>query len=268
MGACSHPRPSNDTPVIPRESFMLIAHRGASAYAPENTLSALKKAMALGANFLEIDVHQSLDHEIVAIHDDTVDRTTNGIGRVADLTLSEIKRLDAGFWFNATFLDTRIPTLREVINILKPGTKLIIDVKGDSTSSQGIEKRIAAIIQEKQFETQVVFKSFNLKTLARFQAIMPQVPRLYVFVRNTPALNFTIDGGLHFGNIYENPTKSTLFQAHQWFLNHVVVKKAQAEKIKMIAWQVNTKKEIQAILALGVDGIETDYPDRVLQFLD
>ena len=249
------------------DDFAIIAHRGASGYAPENTLPALKMALELGANYLEVDVHQSHDQQIMVIHDARVNRTTNGLGQVVDMTLKELKQLDAGSWFDPKFAGTSIPTLEEVLEILTPKTKLIIEIKGRPQQYPHIEKDIVALVRKKQRQEQVIYKSFNHITLQRFQALSPQTARLYVFLLNISPLKFTIDVSLRFGNIYNNPSNAQLFQAHRWFLSRKQVKKSHAHAIKMIAWHVNTLEEIRAMLLLGVNGIETNYPDRVLSCL-
>jgi len=99
--------------------LLLIAHRGASGYAPENTLAAFRKAVAMGLGFIETDLQLSRDARFVAIHDDTVNRTTNGQGSVHDLTLAELRRLDAGSWFGSSFVGERIPTLEETLEFAK-----------------------------------------------------------------------------------------------------------------------------------------------------
>ena len=111
-------------------SFTIIAHRGASAYAPENTLAAFDKALDLGAAHVEFDLHFSADGQVVVIHDDTVDRTTNGSGAVAALTLAQLKSLDAGSWFAAQFSEERIPTLVELLERYKDRLHFHIEVKG------------------------------------------------------------------------------------------------------------------------------------------
>ena len=99
--------------------MLVIAHRGASGHAPENTLAAFKRALALGATFIETDLQLSRDSHFVAIHDDTVNRTTNGQGKVHDLSLAELRRLDAGSWFGSEFTGERIPTLDEILEFSK-----------------------------------------------------------------------------------------------------------------------------------------------------
>jgi len=99
--------------------MLVIAHRGASGHAPENTLAAFKRALALGATFIETDLQLSRDARFVAIHDDTVNRTTNGQGKVHDLSLADLRRLDAGSWFGSEFTGERIPTLEEILEFAK-----------------------------------------------------------------------------------------------------------------------------------------------------
>jgi glycerophosphoryl diester phosphodiesterase len=250
-----------------KDNFILVAHRGASGYAPENTLPALRKAIELGANYLEIDVHQSKDNHVVAIHDFDVDRTTDGSGDVKDLTIDEIKELDAGSWFNPKFAGTKIPTLQEVIDILNENVKLIIEVKGGSEEYPGIEENIVSIVKQNRIESQVIFKSFNLEVLELFKKLAPEIPRLYVFVLHFSELNLTLDKWIDFTDIYDNPADAQYFQAHRWFITESLIEKAHANSIKIIVWNVNTEDEIKSILNLGVDGIETDYPDRVTPYL-
>jgi len=102
-----------------KNTVLVIAHRGASGYAPENTLAAFKRALALGATFIETDLQLSRDSHFVAIHDDTVNRTTNGQGKVHDLSLADLRRLDAGSWFGSEFTGERIPTLEEILEFSK-----------------------------------------------------------------------------------------------------------------------------------------------------
>ena len=104
--------------TLPNDDFMIIAHRGASGSAPENTIPAIIKGINDGANYIEIDVHQTLDNKIIAIHDYSVDRTTNSEGDVKDLTYAEIKKMDAGKWFSDEFEGTKVPLLEEIFNII------------------------------------------------------------------------------------------------------------------------------------------------------
>ena len=124
----------------------IVAHRGASAYAPENTLAAFRKAIELGADVLELDVHQSIDNQLVVIHDGTVDRTTSGKGTVKDCTVAALKQLDAGSWFSPQFSGERIPTLEEVFGSTPDSINLLIELKAGSDEYPGIEGRLVDMI--------------------------------------------------------------------------------------------------------------------------
>ena len=113
-------------------AFLNIAHRGASAYAPENTFSTFDKALALGINHIELDVHFNSDRHVVVIHDDTVNRTTNGSGRVASQTLAQLRALDAGSWFGPQYSEERIPSLDEVLERYKGKAHFHIEIKAQA----------------------------------------------------------------------------------------------------------------------------------------
>jgi len=130
--------------------MLIIAHRGASAYEPENTLRAIEKALDFHADMIEIDVRMSKDNQIVVIHDDTVNRTTNGIGRVVDLTLEKLKKLDAG-------KGERIPTFEEVINYVKEIAILVVEIKVTN-----IEKSVVKIVEREGIEKGVMITIFQL----------------------------------------------------------------------------------------------------------
>src|SRR6266705_642345 len=118
------------TQLLPPQDFLIIAHRGASSYAPENTIVAFDLALQMGASHLELDVHLTRDDSLVVIHDDTVDRTTNGTGPVAHQMLAALQALDAGSWFGEAFVGVRIPTLAEVLTSYHGRVHLHIELKG------------------------------------------------------------------------------------------------------------------------------------------
>lgn len=242
---------------------LVIAHRGASAHAPENTLAALRHAIAVRAHALEIDVRQSKDGHLVLMHDATVDRTTNGTGSVADLTLTELKTLDAGSWFDRQFADERIPTLDEVIDLLDSATLLIIEVKGDSSTYPDIERNVVDAIKRRGVERQVVLKSFQQDVLERFRSMAPEIPRLYVYAFHIPLLGLIIDTGISAGSVFE--VDATYLQPHWFLLSRSFVRKAHARGFKVVAWGVNSEEQMRKAIDYGVDGIETDHPERLLQ---
>src|SRR6266478_9162803 len=157
-----------------RESsgVLVIGHRGASGHAPENTLAAFKKAVALGATFVETDLHLSRDAHFVAIHDATVNRTTNGQGAVHDMTLAELRRLDAGSWFGSEFAGERIPTIEEILEFAnKHDVVFYLEMK--PSGSWGGEHALISVLRESGEIARTVVISFDAAILAGVRKIEP-----------------------------------------------------------------------------------------------
>lgn len=238
---------------------MVIAHRGFSGTAPENTLIAFKKALDLGVDMIELDVHLSKDAEVVVIHDETLNRTTNGKGKVAEYTLKELKQLDAGSFLSPQFSGERIPTLREVLQIVKGRIPLAIELKkGDMGRYTIIDLADRAFqeIEKMGMLNQVIFASFELSAIERIQERNPHIP---------VALNF--------GKEWNFPEEMTggksisVLSCRARVLNPYNISTAHKQGIKVLAWTLNTEEEMEQFLRLGVDGIITNYPDRLIKIL-
>ena len=242
----------------------VIAHRGASAYAPENTLAAFKKAVELRADILELDIHQSKDSQIVVIHDATVDRTTNGTGEVKSHTIDELKKLDAGSWFSPTFAGEKIPLLHEVFDNTPDSILLLIEFKQGSLKYPGIEQRVVQLVREKKAEHRVILKSFEDDVLEKVRSLAPEIPRLKIIVTETPFLKIIIEHGINFGTVLDD---SVQYLQHHWFgLSEGFVNEAHQKGYKVFAWDVNSEQRMRDLISIDVDGIETDYSDK-LRFL-
>jgi len=154
----------------------LFAHRGASAYAPENTLVAFELAAHQNADAIELGAKLSRDGQVVVIHDQTVDRTTDGSGKVGELTLAEIKELDAGSTYDQAFRGEKIPTLNEVFEAV--GGKLVINIELTNYASplDGLPKKVATLTQAHALENHVLFSSFNPIALFKIHKLLPSVP--------------------------------------------------------------------------------------------
>jgi glycerophosphoryl diester phosphodiesterase len=137
-----------------------IAHRGCSSAAPENTMAAFQKAIELGVEGIELDVHQSKDGELVVIHDATLSRTTSGRGYVNDLNWSELQQLDAGSWFEVEYASERLPKLEDVLNLLKGRSTVFIEIKQGRKPYPGIEERVMACIEKLNMQQHVFIHSF------------------------------------------------------------------------------------------------------------
>jgi glycerophosphoryl diester phosphodiesterase len=157
-------------------STRILAHRGFSAAAPENTLAAFRSAIEAGADGFELDVHMTKDGELVVIHDETVDRTTNGTGWIKDLTLVEIKRLDAGSWYSSQFTDERIPTLREVLDLIKDSNHTVnIELKNNLIAYPKLEEKVLREVDRADMEKRVVLSSFNHTSIYNLHLLRPTV---------------------------------------------------------------------------------------------
>lgn len=249
----------------PTQILLIIAHRGASAVAPENTIIAFKKAVELHANAIELDLRQTKDGQLVVLHDATVNRTTNGRGNIANMTLSEVKELDAGGWFDTRFKNERVPTLHEVIEILDTATILIIEIKEGNETYPGIEEQVLDIVKTNRLEGQVILKSFDQKVLSRIKKKAPQIRLLYVYVFTIPWLCVTVDRGVSTGDLFD--LNVDYLQPHKIFISRSFVNRAQERGFKVIAWGVEDEGTMKKMIDLGVDGIETGFPDKLYNLL-
>ena len=230
--------------------IMVTAHRGASGYCPENTLSSFKKAIELKAGIIELDVHRSLDGEIVVIHDDKVDRTTNGKGKVKELTLKELQSYDAGAWFAPEFKGEHIPTLREVIKLIKGKILLNIEIK-----AEGCEEGIVKIVKEEKIIDQIIVSSFHHQFLKKIKKINPQI-KTAALVTYSPDLKSIVED-----------IKADALNIRWEFLNESILKKAHQLGLEVNVWTVNDREAMKKMIELGVDGIITNYPDKLLELL-
>ena len=167
--------PGNVGRFLNYERPLIIAHRGASSLAPENTLAAVQKALDLKVDVVEIDVHRSSDGELVVLHDATLDRTTTGSGPVKQYSLEEVKSFDAGSWFSPSFVEERIPTLREVLEKTKDQATLLIELKGERT-----EVRTVELVKELGMTDQVIIQSFDFLQIQKAKQKAPEIPTVFL----------------------------------------------------------------------------------------
>ncbi|TRO53368.1 glycerophosphodiester phosphodiesterase [Candidatus Bathyarchaeota archaeon] len=219
-----------------------IGHRGAKGHAPENTLKSFSKAVELGCDMTELDVHLGGSGELVVIHDETVDRTTDGSGAVANHTLRELKRLDAG-------QGERIPTLEEVLKLLKGRIMLNIELKGLGTAEPVYE--LMQYVGWRRDD--LLITSFEWDMLTQYRASDPDArlgPLTYGNLKG--AMNFAETVGAYSINPYYG------------HINAKYVEEAHTKGFKVYPWTVNNPEDIAQVIKLGVDGVISDYPDRVL----
>ncbi|MDW8069282.1 MAG: glycerophosphodiester phosphodiesterase [Anaerolineae bacterium] len=239
-----------------------IAHRGASAVAPPNTLAAFRRAADLGADGVELDVHLSADGVPVVIHDFTVDATTDGSGRVRDLPLAALKALDAGSRFDPAFAGERIPTLEEVF--AEVGGRLLVNVELKSMPGNdypGLEAAVAALIRRHGLTNRVLVSSFNPFALRRFRREMPEVPIGFLYETAPLSCAARLAAAL----VGLRPQA-----VHPWWrmITPQTVRWAHARGRRIVAWTVDDPAAIARLAAWGVDAIITNHPDRMYRTLE
>jgi len=215
--------------------MMIIGHRGAKALEPENTLRALRRGMDC-ADFVEIDVRMSSDSELVVIHDPTLERTTNGTGRVGDHTLRELRELDAG-------KGEKIPTLSEVLELTWGSSGLVLEIKEPGTEHQ-ISREVARCRPDR-----LLIVSFHEESIAAISRILPDVATGIIISEKNPA---TIANARIFG--------ATAILTKVTVLEPAMVTEAHEKGLVVISWTLNTRKDYHAAEMIGVDGIATDDP--------
>jgi glycerophosphoryl diester phosphodiesterase len=261
MIACPDSQSKDLVPIpwIGKFPVFAIAHRGFSGEAPENTLAAFKRAIEVGSDMIELDVHLSKDGEVIVIHDDTLKRTTTGNGRVADFNLQELRKLDAGFWSGSQFRGEKIPTLKEVFELTRDNILLHIELKeGDLGQYNLIDltDRTLKEVERAGMLDQVLFGSFNLSAVDRIREKYPRLPVALIY--NKPwSLPQEAMGG----------RPLPVLSCSETVLNQANLSKAHEQGIKVFVWTPNTEAHIERFLNIGVDGIVTNYPDRLIKIL-
>jgi glycerophosphoryl diester phosphodiesterase len=234
----------------------IIAHRGSKGTHPENTLAAFKEAIRVGADGIELDVQQTKDHQLVVIHDETLERTTNGQGAVGESTLAEIKQLDAGTWFIENPLVQEIPTLEEVLALLvqeKFQGFLNIELKTDKVHYEGIEQRVVTLMNTNQWAFDYMYSSFYFKSLEKIHEIDRKSKLASVFRTaaedEQQAYQASFIEGIH-PNI-------------QWVLTHLDEVKKYPKSIR--PWTVNEIEQMKLFLRYQLAGFHTDFPEKAVK---
>ena len=236
---------------------LVFGHRGAKAYAPMNTLPSFALAIEQGADGIELDVRLSRDGELVIMHDDRVDATTDGTGLVGDQTLAQLRALDAGAWFGEAFRGTHIPTLDEVFEFVGKRTRINVEIKAETSRSQGVESKVAEAIRRHGLARSVIISSFNPLVLRRFRAAMPDVPIGYLYSKDTPQWVSHLTIGL--GHEALNPHSSLVDVRYMVW--------ARQSGFRVNTWTVNDPARAVELRELGVDCIITDAPDTIIAAL-
>ena len=232
----------------------IFAHRGSKGTHPENTLASFKEAVHVGSDGIELDVHLTKDGQLVVIHDETVDRTTNGTGEIRNLTLAKIKDLDAGSWYNATFAGEKIPTLEEVLLLLKElgfNGQLNIELKTDIIQYEGLVEKCLALQGTQTWPFAIVYSSFNPYTLVELKKIKPSQEIGLLF----ESKEWANKGDAILKKESYHPDLKLLDWTLDWNKNQLPLR----------VWTVNEDKDINRCFELQIEAIFTDYPEKALK---
>lgn len=238
---------------------LIIGHRGSPYRAPENTLASFRTALEKRVDGIEFDCQLSKDGHVVVVHDETVERTTDGWGRVRDLTLAELKSLDAGSWFDEQFVGERIPTLEEVLDFLAPsGVLLMVEIKSESYPSSllgdpSLSAKVVASLKKRGLVERTILTSSNPMVLWQAKQMEPRLARGLSFQHNpTPLPNR--------GWFIPLVRPHALIPEHG-MVNPEYVQRAKGKGFRLFAWTPNEPSKMRRLFGLGLDGIVTDRPD-------
>lgn len=241
---------------------LVVAHRGFSGRAPENTLAAFELALKSGADMIECDVRVTRDGEVVAFHDRTLDRTTNGKGRIENWTLKDLRKLDAGSWFDRKFSAERIPTLSEVLDLLKDRTFLNIELKADDEPSQRqtlLRDQVLHIVSSHDAEQRVFLVSFNHRLIREIKEKNPQLTTAIIF-------KATRDFASRPSRLVARACADAFVCGRGW-LSKRFLQDLRIHRIPLFVYTINTEQDVRRMAKLGVDGVITNYPDLVVRTL-
>lgn len=235
--------------------MLILGHRGASGYAPENTIAAFELGIRQGCHGFEFDVQLSRDGEPVVLHDWSVARTTGGSGEIRDLTFREIRTLDAGKWFSPEFRGQKIPALAEVLEVVPEAMLLNVELKSRASDCPGLEEKTLSVLKEHGRFGNTIISSFNHLSLRRAREISPDI-RLGLLCEFLPPRPFDYVENLNLGFYSIHPRHDLVSAAF--------VRDAHERGLKTACWTVNTAERAGELLQYGADILITNYPDRCL----
>lgn len=238
-------------------TVLVTGHRGAMGHAPENTMVSFAKGLELGADMLELDIHVTRDEKLVVMHDGDVSRTTNGTGHIKDMTLAEIKELDAGVKFDSRFAGERVPTLVELLEWAKGRIQLAIEIKGDPIPTPGIEDKLVKLLREYELLDDVIAISFHHYAVKRVKELEPRIMTGILFtgmlVDPIAAARSALSDSLRPSWQYWTPES---------------VKRAHDAGLVAHSWIANDEDLMNYLVSMGIDSIGTNFPDRMRSFLN
>jgi glycerophosphoryl diester phosphodiesterase len=243
----------------PPPPVAIVAHRGASGHAPEHTFAAYDRAIAMGADYLEQDLQQTADGELVVLHDDTLDRTTDGSGRVDAHRLEEIRALDAGAWFGPAFAGEAVPTLDAVLARYGHGQRYYIETKAPEARADAMEERLVALlrrhglIEPAAATAQVLVQSFSAASLRRVRELDPRLPLIQLIGERAPETLERLDDVAGY---------AAGIGVARRLVDAALVAAAHERELLVHPYTLETPDDHAWAVDLGVDGAFSDFPDR------
>ena len=242
---------------------LVIAHRGDSAHRPENTLASFESALTVGADLIELDIQRTRDGQVVVLHDGTLERTTDGRGKVFEKTLAEVKAVSAGYpeRFESRYASERVPTLPEALDLLKGRTRVMIEIKKESVTAEdaddGIEALVVADVRRAGIAKDVVLISFERRALLRCRARAPEIRRGHLFYRAEPD---DVVGGA-------SEIESDLVMPEKGMLSEPLRDRAREAGLKIATWVVDDPAELRDLARFDLYGVGSNCPGLLLDAL-
>ncbi len=234
----------------PGAPLLRVGHRGAKGHAPENTMISFMVGAELGVTAVETDVHLSKDGEVVLIHDHTVDRTTNGRGLVKEMTLAELKALDAGGWYDGRFAGERIPTLAELLTWARDRVGVAIEIKNGPIYYPGIAEKTIRLVRQHGMERQVILISFDHFVLREAKRIAPEIATGILYV-----------GGLVDAVAAARAAHADALHPNWAFVTPELVRAVHDAGLAISPWNPNDLPTLRMLSQMGVDSVGTDFPE-------
>lgn len=237
--------------TAPRRKVIVIAHRGACAYAPESTKAAIRQALAMKVDMIELDVQPTKDQRLVVFHDERLDRTTDGRGHLAQWRYRDLARLDCGSWFAPRFSGERILLVSQALRLIPPPCLVNLELKRPARPTMVI-RRLVRCLRWTRTAHRVVVSSFDPSLLERLKAGQPHIARaLLCRWDSSRALRNAIELGC------------AAFHPHKSLVSSALTAKAHAAGLRVHVWTVDRVEEARRFLRMGVDGLVTNVPDRI-----
>jgi len=260
-----HPADAADRPTTIK-SFMsldsptrVIAHRGFSGQAPENTLVAIRQAIEVGADMVEVDVTVTADGQVICLHDETLDRTTNGSGLPSKLPMAEIKQLDAGSWFSPDYAGEKIPTLTEVLETVKGRILINVEIKSEAVEHDVVPK-VAVLIADHGMLDEVVVSSFSPDALRQMKVADPAIATATLFNKELHTGRDPLEIVLEVG--------SRGFNISSKRVTPEMIERCHRHGIPVAVYTVNEASDMRRLMEMGVDAVFSDHPDRMIEVVE